>query len=257
MLRLHLTPEDITEVQGKPLKVKITRMTPQEFKKQIVQSEDSEKKERKDDAFLSDKDRSFDRQTVAKKVDTFKQGARSGGAPKSGEKKDIKLSDLGANVGEKHPLQKAAENYTKAKNGEGPDQDVSRQVSSTNDHVKEIPPGDMTHLNTAEYKYYGFYHRVRQKLEQFWGRSIQEKAEQLIKEKRRVPSSEELITSLEITLNRLGEIVEIRLIGSSGVRELDDAAVEAFNDAGPFPNPPRGLVKNGRVTIEWGFVVKT
>lgn len=72
-----------------------------------------------------------------------------------------------------------------------------------------------------------------------------------------MPTSEELVTSLEITLNHLGEIIAIRLLGTSGVRELDDAAVESFNEAGPFPNPPKGLVRNGQVKIEWGFVVNT
>jgi outer membrane biosynthesis protein TonB len=44
---------------------------------------------------------------------------------------------------------------------------------------------------------------------------------------------------------------------TSGIKELDDAAIESFNDAGPFPNPPKGLVVDGKVTIEWGFVVKS
>ena len=252
-----------TVTKTAPMKVKILKNPPSSMKRQIVQSADGESRKEKSDAkYLSDKDRVFDRETVARKVDIFKDGAKSsgggGGATKKGvPQKDLKLSDLGANIGDKHPMQKAAEEYTNAKNGKGQGPGVAREVSSTNDHIKDVPLGDMTHLNTTEYKYYGFYHRVRQKLEQFWGRSIQEKAEMLVKGGRRMPTSEELITSLEITLNHLGEIVAIRLLGTSGVRELDDAAVESFNEAGPFPNPPKGLVRNGQVKIEWGFVVNT
>jgi hypothetical protein len=33
--------------------------------------------------------------------------------------------------------------------------------------------------------------------------------------------------------------------------------VESFNQAGPFPNPPQDLIVEGKVKIEWGFVVKS
>lgn len=246
---LDTTPK---EPRQKPLVVKLQDID--KFKKQIVQSEDSQKREVKEDAFLSDKTRSFDRQTKARVTDIFKEGRAGGGSKKEG-KKDLKLSDLGAQVGE-DPFKKAAKNYTQKKNGNGK-KGPSPQVSSTNDHIEDIPPGDMTNLNSVEYKYYGFYHRIRQRLEQFWGRSIQEKAEQLAKDGRRVPSSEELVTALQITLNEKGRVIGIKVMGSSGIRELDDAAIESFNEAGPFPNPPKGLVVNGKVTLEWGFVVKT
>src|SRR5665647_1693865 len=44
--------------------------------RQIVQSEDSASQDKpKDKAFLSDKDRAFDRESVAKSIDTFKKAA--------------------------------------------------------------------------------------------------------------------------------------------------------------------------------------
>lgn len=255
LLFLKFYPEIKQLDQEKVLKVLLNPDS--RTKKQIVQSEDTENREKKDNAYLSDKDRSFDRQTKARKVDTFKKATKSQSSPKPKTPKNMKLSDLGANVGEPHPLAKAAQDYTKKKNGDGADNSPNREVSSTNDHVEDVALGDATNLNTVEYQYYGFYHRVRQKLEQFWGRSIHEKAQQLIKDGRQVASSEEFVTSLQITLNHLGEIIEIKLRGSSGLKELDDAAIESFNQAGPFPNPPKGLIKNGLVVIEWGFVVNT
>jgi protein TonB len=248
-LRLHAPDTD----KDSHLVVRI-KSDPFKNKTQIVQSEDSESDKKMDDAFLSDKDRFFDRETKARTNDVFHPGSSGGGAPKPGVKK-LDLSELGKEVGE-DPFKKAAEKYTKEKNGDN-STEPSRKVSSTNDYLAEVPLGDMTNLNTVEYKYYGFYHRIRQKLEQFWGRSIHEKANQMVQEGRRVPASEELITALEITLNGQGEIIGIRILGTSGIKELDDAAVESFNEAGPFPNPPKGLVVNGRVTLEWGFVVKS
>lgn len=238
-------------------------------RKQIVQSEDSESTEKKDKSFLSDKTRSFDRQTVAKSVDVFKRAAlgdaaitqkaqkKEAEAKKKDTFKDLKLSDFGLAAGD--PLPKkvarnpASESVKGMKNGDP----LSQGLSATNDYVEEVTLGDFTHLNTVEYKFYGFFHRIRQKLEQFWGKSIQEKATAIFRSGRRLPASENLITSLQVTLNENGEIIAVKILGASGVKELDDAAIESFNQAGPFPNPPKELLVNGKATIDWGFVVKS
>jgi protein TonB len=130
-------------------------------------------------------------------------------------------------------------------------------LGSNNDYLEDMPLGDFTKLNTQEYEYYGFYHRVRQKLEQFWGANIQQQAERIFKQGRSLASESNLITGLTISLNSRGEIVDILVKSTSGVKELDEAAIESFNQAGPFPNPPKGMVKSGLATIEWGFVVNT
>ena len=244
-------------------------------KKQIVQSEDSASKDKpKDAAFLSDKDRSFDRETIARNVDTFKRTALGNAAAtqeaskaKKAEKsvaeskspvmKDLKLSDFGMPV-EMKPVKEASRAPASAtKSGISNGDPLSNGFSSTNDYVQEVALGDFTHLNTVEFKFYGFYHRIRQKLEQFWGKSIQEKSHALFRSGRRLPAGEDLITSVRITMNAKGEIVGVKILGTSGVKELDDAAVESFNQAGPFPNPPKELLVDGKATIEWGFVVKS
>ncbi len=250
VLELSFEP-DQPQTAKKPLIVKLQKL---DSKKQIVQSEDSDKKEIKDKAYLSDKTRSFDRQTRARVNDVFKAGAAGGSKKKQGAK-DLKLSDLGTLSGE-DPFKSAAKEYADKKNGSSQDS-PDRKVSSTNDYLAELPPGDLTNLNTVEYKYYGFYYRIKQKLEQFWGRSLYEKASQLAKNGRRVPASQDLITALQITLDEKGNIIGINILGSSGIKELDDAAIESFNEAGPFPNPPKDLIVDGKVTLEWGFVVKS
>lgn len=256
----------------KSIKVKLVQEALKDMalsqRKQIVQSEDSEAREKKKDSFLSDKDRSFDRQTVAKNVDIFKKAAlgdarvtqkaqTKSSEAKKVDFKNIKLSDLGMAAGEqgmpKRLRAPASESVQGMKNGDP----LAQGLSATNDYVEEVTLGDFTHLNTVEYKFYGFYHRIRQKLEQFWGKSIQEKAEAIFRSGRRLPASENLITSLQVTLDAKGEIVNVKILGASGVKELDDAAIESFNEAGPFPNPPKELLVNGKATIDWGFVVKS
>lgn len=239
-------------------------------KKQIVQSEDSESSENKKDAFLSDRTRSFDRQTVAKSVDSFKRAALGDAAinqknqkkeaqakQKKDTIKDLKLSDFGIASGDPVPKKVARNPASELVKGRENGDPLSQGLSATNDYVEEVALGDFTHLNTVEYKFYGFFHRIRQKLEQFWGKSIQEKATAIFRSGRRLPASENLITSLQVTLNESGEIIAVKILGASGVKELDDAAIESFNQAGPFPNPPKELLVNGKATIDWGFVVKS
>lgn len=204
--------------------------------RQIVESEDPiDFKRPEKTARWSDKNRAFDRETKARVVKPFESSS------------GVSLSALGGDIGKKNPFQKAAREYGTGRRG---------TVSSTSDHLEEIPLGDLTHLNTIEYKFFGYYHRIRQKLEGFWGRSVQEKAEQLASGGRAL-ASDAHFTALRIVMNSAGEIVDVVILGSSGVKELDDAAIESFNEAGPFPHPPKGLIVDGRVTIEWGFVVNS
>ena len=243
---------------SRPIKVKILSEDSVALKKQIVQSEDPSTNDKPtDSSYLSDKNRKFDRESVARNIDTFKssgKGESKKESQKVSKKEDLSLSDLSAFGKGHHPLKAAAKELRAGiKSGDA----RKRGISSTNDYVENVPLGDLTYLNTVEYKYYGFYHRIRQKLEQFWGSSIQDKAKQMMKEGRRVASDDNLITALEVTLNEKGKVVGIIIKGSSGIKELDDAAVESFNAAGPFPNPPKGLLSNGIVKIEWGFVVQS
>lgn len=257
--------------------------------KQIVANETSGKQERPQDSrFLGEKDQVFERQTVAAINGTFKEAGlgKKGGSQTSlaqtqptktaaktqakKTKKELTLSDLGGfKMADVEKLEKeseaafdemaqklAKENIAGA---EGVDRGKLGKtgLAQNNDFVEEMPLGDMTNLNTTEFKYYGFYHRIRQKLEQHWGSSIKDKAKNLYRSGRRMPASENLITSVTVVLDDHGQIVDMQIEGTSGVRELDQAAIESFNKAGPFPNPPKGLLVGGRATIQWGFVVKS
>ena len=270
-IREHFSPV-VFKPEVKSIKLKLIQDHLKEVatatKRQIVQSEDSASTEKKKDAFLSDKTRSFDRETVSKNIDSFNRAAQGNSSitqksqtqeksSKKAEIKNLKLSDIGMAHGDHFPEKvsrtPASQQVKGMKNGDP----LSQGLSATNDYVEEVTLGDFTQLNTVEYKHYGFFHRIRQKLEQFWGRSIQEKAEAIFRSGRRLPASENLITNLQVTLNERGEIVAVKIVGASGVKELDDAAIESFNQAGPFPNPPTELLVNGKATIDWGFVIKS
>jgi protein TonB len=259
--------------ENKAIRVVLT--SPSE-RKQIVATEKGREEEPVDSRFMGEKNQSFDRQTTATDIGSFKnagKGIRQGadaiapGAPKpkkkesmasakpGKKKRKISLGDL--SIGDSEPdFDTEGAEMAQAlglENGIASEMGLGRN----NDYVDDIPLGDVTNLNTIEYKYYGFYHRIKQRLEQHWGSSLKEKAAKLYRTGRRIPANENKVTSLLITLDTKGNIVDIAVKTTSGVRELDDAAIESFNRAGPFPNPPQGMMVDGRAKIEWGFVVKS
>lgn len=202
------------------------------YKNQIARSEDSDLIKIVEESYLSDKNRSFKKQTKAQSLGKFQK--------KGGMKKKLSFSQLGLGVRE-DPFEKSQKD---------------QKQSSTSDYLKDISPGDVTNLNTKEFKYFGFYERIRQKLEAIWGISIQEKAQELFRKGKGLRYSSEYATFLQITLNHRGEILTIHILSKSGVKELDEGALESFKKAAPFPNPPRGLLVNGVALLQWGFVVK-
>ena len=94
-LRIEESKKQTLPERKQPLVVKV--LGDKKISRQIVQSSDSDNHEEKDGAFLSDKTRSFDRQTRAMNVDTFKDDAGGGGQNGGGGRaKKMRLSDLGA-----------------------------------------------------------------------------------------------------------------------------------------------------------------
>lgn len=224
--------------------------------KQIVDSEDGESIANRpmDDAYLGSKNRFFSRETRARIIGPFK---KKSGLQGQKHLKDLSLSDLGAFKKGHHPLKLAANKYSKNQSSSTHQSTNEQGASATSDHLLDVPLGDFTHLNTVEYKYFSFYERIRRKLEIIWSESIKDKAEIMGRMGRSVSEDDEHITSLQITLSDRGEILEISIRATSGIRELDDAAIDSFKAAAPFSNPPRGLIVKGKVVIQWGFVVRS
>ena len=241
-------------------------------KKQIVTTQKKkDKPPPKDPAFLSASDQSFDRQTIAKKIAPFKnagqgnKNARTTTAqnPSQAEKqtaskkpnnsgKKLRFQDLALELNKIYRLQNTSQANRQGLNNGNPEESG---LAQNNDYIEEVPLGDVTNLNTVEYKYYGFFNRIKKKLEQHWGETLRKKAHSMYQKGRRIPANSPHITSLMVSLDSKGTIINISIKGSSGVQEFDDAALESFNKAGPFPNPPKSMIKNGAAHIEWGFVI--
>jgi TonB family protein len=287
VVSVNMTSWDLSKetVSDNQLKLKIISRPKNREARQIVNTEDSKNDEiAKDSKFLGKKNQKFDRQTKAANVASFKKagvGVRDGfnvkkfskvtskqaqkqtEAKKEQKRKEviksntkIKMTDLAMNKPVKEKVEKSKSMPSVASLGLENGSYTTNGLSASSDFVEDLPLGDMTNLNTTEYKYFGFYDRIRKKLERYWGNSLKSKARSISARGVRLPASENKITSLTITIDTLGNIVDVFIKSTSGIQELDDAAIESFNKAGPFPNPPKGMIVDGHAEIEWGFVVK-
>lgn len=238
-------------------------------RQQIVEQEKSINQERpKNTQFLSAQDQSVQKETVAREKGEFrnlkdtksKTSARSAGEKTDSDKMVAKgkpsLRDLTPSYDPQGFLNRKSEHEI-ARGGD----DVDRkggEASRTSDYLREVDQGLETLLNTREFKYYTYYNRIRRQLSQHWEPKVKDRLGKLFRQGRRIASDQDHVTKLLITLNEQGSLVKVQVLGESGVSDLDDAAMDAFRAAAPFPNPPKGIVEpDGTVKIRWDFVLES
>jgi len=123
------------------------------------------------------------------------------------------------------------------------------------DDLRGVEEGDETLLNSRSFKFAGFLNRVKETVGRVWVQKVQDAAG------KRDPTGQlysykDRRTVVEFTLDKSGEITDVKVAGSSGVPYLDEVAVDAFKVVQRFPNPPPGLIQeNGVVTLPFAFTL--
>jgi TonB family protein len=144
--------------------------------------------------------------------------------------------------------------------GQNFDQDQKQNTgnaSQSPDYLKDVDLGLETMLSTKEFKYYTYFNRIRRQLSQYWEPKVRDKLHKMFRQGRTIASNEDKITKLVIFLNPTGQLVKVQVMSESGIKDLDEAAIDAFRAAAPFPNPPQGIVDpDGFVKIRWDFVLE-
>ncbi|MCO5142378.1 MAG: energy transducer TonB [Oligoflexia bacterium] len=237
----------------------------QNKKMQIVETESVPSDLARDDAkYLSEKDQMVKDETRAKAVDTFRTGGRTTRAGKPG--KIIGLKDIVPTTKEvTPPTKEEMDGYYRQKKqvvqvqrGEGDGAEESDLGSASSDYLLDVKEGDKTLLNTKQFVYFGYYKRIRERLEVAWNNELRTTLNTYIYGGRSLASERNYVTGVVVVLDREGKIVRVKLLKRSGAFDLDQAAVDAFNKAGPFPNPPSGLVdENGEIQIHWDFILQS
>jgi protein TonB len=250
--------------------------------KQIVDQDDKALNKEIDPKakFLSKNDQKVEKQTLAKQHGDFQNRATRATNPGNGGQKQFKMSDFTPKFDvakavrdrqtEEKKFDQDPDAYKLAQKQKQKERDPAQanpsavkpgetgeQVSQSVDYIKDLDPGLETLLSTREFVYYTYYARIRRQLNQFWGPKVKEKLVAMYRSGRQIASSSDKITKCLITLDKEGKLVRVQIIGISGVHELDEAAVEAFKLAEPFPNPPKGIIEDdGTIRLRWDFILE-
>ena len=226
--------------------------------KQIVQSEAAaENKITPDAKYLSERDQAVEKQTKARTVDRFRSADQRGSEAKgrSGTK-GLSLKDLAANDMMDPATPKEAEGEKVAKQKKQNAGDGGSAGSASSDYLRDVAEGDRTMLSTREFKYFGYHQRIRDRLEVAWNSRLRAVWTNYVMGGRRPAGQHDYVTKVFVVMDRHGSVVAVKVLEESGARDLDRAAVEAFNQIGPFPDPPSGIVEaDGTIKIPWSFVV--
>jgi TonB family protein len=240
---------------------------------QMAETEDANNREIDPDAaFLGEHNQKAQKNLRAKQIDDFRKKQGTGG--KDGpQKKEAWVPPTGQIDGEDSAQESEAIDALAA-TPESEKKGVKRNwktlslqdlsvggnggaTAATDDYLKGTEQGDRTILSTKEFKFYAYYHRIKELLRQYWKPNVERQLTRLWGKGKNV-SNDELTTKVLVLLDQKGSIQKISRLASCGFLELDEAAVEAFQKAGPFPNPPGGMVdEDGFVRIRWDFILTT
>lgn len=226
------------------------------LEKQIVETEKANNNEIDENTkYLSDKNQKALKQTRADKIDNFQEKKGTGPKQKVAEQaqgdKDEISSDIG--LSPTKPGKKSWKSLSlqdlSVGNGDG------GKTAASDDKLSGVDRGENTVLSTREFKYFGYYNRIKELLRQHWKPEVEHQIERIWRKGRQI-SSDELTTKLLVLLNDKGKLTKISKLEGSGFSEIDEAAIEAFQRAAPFPNPPQAMVEeDGFVRIRWDFVL--
>ncbi|HSD87695.1 MAG TPA: TonB family protein, partial [Kofleriaceae bacterium] len=118
------------------------------------------------------------------------------------------------------------------------------------DRVEDANEDDETSLTSKRFVFASFFNRLKRQVAQNWEPAG---VWHRLDPQGTVYGFKTRITEVRVVLAPNGVLDKILVTQASGVGELDDEAVRAFKAAAPFPNPPDGLVKDGRITFAFSF----
>lgn len=249
--------EPITWIELEPVK---SQSIPDDSRKRIVQTRVEQVTEKAADrSFLGQRTQVVERETVAR-GQTQTPGGVSRPASSASKVQpaastpSMDLARLGVGVVPPPRVRPGTEADLHRERA----QDSQMPGGPASEYIQGLKESEVTALNTREYVFYGYFQRIRESLDLAWNRSLREQLTRLYRKGRKLASETDHLTRTLVTLNAAGEVTRVQVIEESGSRDLDQAAIEAFRRAGPFPNPPQGILDaRGEIQIRWDFILKT
>lgn len=240
---------------------------------ELVEQDKSNKKKSKSAKFLSEKDNAAEKETKAaqrgefqnkKHVESKKTHANSKAQQQAAAAPATQAPDMQSfahgelQVPAKKPKKAQSISDLRVNSMQDMSEAKANDASQTNDYLKDVAIGAETHLSTREFLYYTYFNRIKKKLREHWEPLIHTRVREMVRGGRQVASLQGAkVTRLVITLDDRGGLSRVQISTTSGLMDLDNVAIEALRVSAPFPNPPKDLIENGFVRINWDFILES
>lgn len=114
------------------------------------------------------------------------------------------------------------------------------------DRLDGVEEGEGTALNTRGFRYATYIVRVNRAIYSNWDPNA---AYQARDPDFRMYPIRDRTTAFEIVLDSIGNLENVRIVEGSGLDFLDQEIMRAVRRAAPFPNPPTGLLQDGKIRL--------
>lgn len=122
---------------------------------------------------------------------------------------------------------------------------------------RDVKIGSFTALNTDRYLFYTFYARVEELIRFRWESRVQQAIDGFSRIDMINAGNRNWVTQAEFILDKKGNLRSALIMKSSGIKNFDMAAINAFKEARIFPNPPQEMVKeDGFIHLVFSFTVR-
>lgn len=240
---------------------------PQTLGDQIVETPETNDKPPEDSRLKSDKNSNVDDQTVARgstedmtqKPEPGKPQDEEGGkddtppevARGEDEGKDRPDDGLDAAKGEEDGKEDASPSIPNLH----PSDDLLAQIGGGGsvDYLPDVSIGDETALNTVMDRHAPFFNRVKRLIAKHWDPIS---VHQMMDPTGHKWGYGNKVTKLFIVLDDEGGVRTVLIDKSCGIKELDEEARQAVLRSKIFTNPPKDLIKNGKIQFMFGFHFK-
>jgi len=125
--------------------------------------------------------------------------------------------------------------------------------SASDDWLPKVKAeGKETLLNSRRFRHWDFFNTVKSRVRRHWRPAYVYRRKDPTG---KIYGIKDRLTVVRVTLNNSGKVLRLTTVKNSGVDFLDAEARKALRKAGPFTNPPNGLVnKHGAVVFQFGFL---
>jgi len=109
---------------------------------------------------------------------------------------------------------------------------------------------------SATSPYQGYITNLNNRVDPFWKQQLKLALDNPQNAKTLIQGHAQVSVSLEISVDKAGDVKKTKIVKTSGYRIIDNAALAAIRKASPLPAPPKEWVKGKLATIRWEFVLK-